>query len=99
MDGCEELAAAVVEREGGGVSLRTWVVVAVNAGPPKSLDLAQTAGGATVAAGVRYSATYHTLVPAVNDVVKVLVTTSSGSGRQGGRVRGGDAFVVDKIAV
>ncbi len=99
MGASEELAGVVVEREGGGVSVRTWVVVAVNPGPPKSVDLAQTTGGVAVATGVRYSNSYNIAVPAVNDVVKVLVTTSSGSGRQGGRVRGGDAFVLDKIAV
>lgn len=99
MGAAEDLAATVVEREGGGVSVRTWVVVAVHAGPPKSVDLAQTTGGAAVALGVRYSNSYNIAVPAVNDVVMVLVTTSSGSGRQGGRVRGGNAFVIDKIAV
>jgi hypothetical protein len=95
----DALAAAVVQEEpAGGVSARKWFVAAVGAGPPITVSLKQTSGGAAFVAGVRISATYAVLVPAVDDYVYVLVTTSGGSGRTGGRVRGGDVFVVDKVA-
>lgn len=97
MAGVDDLAGTVVQAQaGGGVSLRVGVVAAVNAGPPKSLDV--TVDGTTVA-GCRYSATYYTIGPAPGDVVVVLVTRPGGSGRRGGRERGGAAFVVDRIAV
>jgi hypothetical protein len=100
MGGAEDLAGAAVRAlSKPGVSVRKWAVVGVNAGPPKSLNLAQTVGGVAVVTGVRASATYWTLVPAVGDAVYVQVTRSGGSGRLGGRVRGGDVFVVDKVAV
>lgn len=100
LPGAVELAATVVQSlPAGGVSMRVMVVSAVNAGPPVSVDLAQTFGGETVLSGVRYSAAYHVLGPAEGDVVVVLVSQPGGSGRSGGRRHGGAAFVIDKIAV
>lgn len=97
MSGISELAAATVQAApAGGVSRRTGTVTAVNAGPPRSLDVQI---GGTVVPKVRYSATYFTLGPAPGDVVIVEITRSGGSGRRGGRTRGGSAFVVDKVAV
>ncbi len=100
MSGIDDLASTVVqESQAAAVYRRIWIVSAVNAGPPVSVNLKQTAGGPTVATNIRISASYAVLVPAVNDAVYVLITQSGGSGRRGGRVRGGDAFVVDKVAV
>ncbi|MCK9929420.1 hypothetical protein MXD62_19925 [Frankia sp. Mgl5] len=93
-----DLAATIVqEQPAGAVSMRTWVISAVNAGPPKSLDLTVTAGGKIAGAGVRYADSITT--PTVGDVVVVLVTQSGGSGRGGGRQHGGAPFVIARIAV
>lgn len=89
MSAAEEELAAEVNRGCvcGGTRMRTMVVAAVNAGPPKSLDLSETAGGPTVLAGIRYGGAYNVQVPQVGDVVKFWVSA------------GGDPFVSDKIAV
>ena len=98
--GAERLAAAVVqEQPAGGLSSRKWFVAAVHAGPPKTVDLKQTLTGATIHTNARISASYAVLVPAVDDYVYVLVTQPGGSGGHGGRVHGGDVYVVDKVAV
>lgn len=96
MSAVDDLAATVVQQQTGGCTLRTGVVAAVNAGPPKSLNV--TIGGTTIN-GARYSNSYNIAVPAPGDVVLVLVTQPGGSGRRGGRTRGGNVFVIDKIAV
>lgn len=93
-----DLAATIVqEQPAGAVSMRTWVISAVNAGPPRSLDLSLTYGGPTFAAGVRFADSIIT--PAVGDAVVVLVTQSGGSERGGGRQHGGSPFVIARIAV
>jgi hypothetical protein len=96
MRGIDELAVATVQSQpAGALSHRTGVVTQVNTGPPASLHVRI---GDTVVPFVRYATSYHSGVPAVNDVVVVRITRSGGSGRRGGRVRGGAPYVESRIA-
>ncbi len=99
--GVEALATATAQDEpGSGVSRRIWYVAATHGGPPYTVDLAATSGGATIVTNARISRTYRSVSPgpAVNDGVYVLVNRPGGSSRAGGRIHGGDCFVIDTVA-
>lgn len=96
MTGGDALARALVqEQPAGGLSHRTGVIVAVYPAPPHARVDVRV--GDTVVPGVRYASSITS--PAPGDVVVVRITRSGGSGRRGGRVRGGAPYVESRIAV